>query len=259
MGRRAPAARAIERSRSTRAPLRDARRRHGARECRRPCGSACADRFKEALQLATTNRMLQFSDRFRFDLAHALTRDLEDLSDLLERVRVAVAEAVAQLDDLALAVRQRVEDALELLLEHLVRRGVDRRLRASILDEIPEEAVVRLADRPIERDRMLRDLDDLAGLLLADPELLRDLLDRRLAAILLDELLGGVPHLAHRLDHVDGDADRPRLIRDRAGDRLANPPRRVGRELVAPAVLVLLDRLHEAGVPLRDEVEERQP
>src|SRR5690606_24619364 len=53
-----------------------------------------------------------------------------------------------------------------------------------------------------------------------------------------------------------GDADRPRLVGDRAVDRLADPPRGVRRELVAPAVLELLDRADEALVPLLDQVEE---
>ena len=54
------------------------------------------------------------------------------------------------------------------------------------------------------------------------------------------------------------DTDRPGLIRDAPGDRLADPPRRVGRELIAPAVLELLHRLHQAHVPLLDQVEERE-
>jgi hypothetical protein len=58
------------------------------------------------------------------------------------------------------------------------------------------------------------------------------------------------------LDHVDGDADRPRLVGDGAGHGLADPPRRVGRELVALAVVELLDRADQAERSLLDEVEE---
>src|SRR6185295_17157868 len=85
-----------------------------------------------------------------------------------------------------------------------------------------------------------------------------DLLERGLAADLLGEPPGDLTDLVHRLHHVDRNPDRPRLIGDRAGDRLADPPRRVGRELVAAAVLELLHRLHEAGVPLLDQGKERQ-
>ena len=64
--------------------------------------------------------------------------------------------------------------------------------------------------------------------------------------------------LVELLDHVDRDADRPPLVRDRARDRLADPPRRVGRELVAAAVVELLDRADEAERALLDQIQERQ-
>ena len=51
-------------------------------------------------------------------------------------------------------------------------------------------------------------------------------------------------------------ADGPRLIGDGAGDGLADPPGRIGRELVAPAVLELVDRLHQADVAFLDKIEE---
>src|SRR5207237_5859214 len=62
--------------------------------------------------------------------------------------------------------------------------------------------------------------------------------------------------LVDGLDHVDRNADRPRLVRDRTGDRLSDPPRRVRRELVPLAVVELLDRADEADVPFLDQVEE---
>ena len=52
------------------------------------------------------------------------------------------------------------------------------------------------------------------------------------------------------------DADGAGLVRDGAGDGLADPPGGVGGELVAAAVLELLDGLHQAHVALLDQVEE---
>ena len=66
------------------------------------------------------------------------------------------------------------------------------------------------------------------------------------------------PILFELLDDVDRDADRPRLVGERAGDRLADPPGRVGRELEAPAVVELLRRADQAQGPLLDQVEEGQ-
>ena len=118
------------------------------------------------------------------------------------------------------------------------------------------------SDSPIGRSSEIGCLADLhhpLRLVDRDPRRLGgDFLDRGLAALGLHELLRDVAQLAHRLDHVDRDADGARLVGDRAGDRLADPPRRVGRELVAAAVLVLLHRLHQARVAFLDQIEEGQ-
>ena len=57
---------------------------------------------------------------------------------------------------------------------------------------------------------------------------------------------------------MDRDPDRACLVGNRPGDRLANPPGGVGRKLESPPVFVLVDRTHQAGVALLDEIEERQ-
>ena len=57
---------------------------------------------------------------------------------------------------------------------------------------------------------------------------------------------------------MHGHADRPALVRDRARDRLADPPGRVGRELEALAVVELLRGADEPDRALLDQVEERQ-
>jgi hypothetical protein len=89
-------------------------------------------------------------------------------------------------------------------------------------------------------------------------ELFGQFLRRRLAADLVQHLAAGAHELVDRLDHVHRDADGARLVGDRAGDRLPDPPRGIGRELVAAAVLELVDRLHQADVAFLDEVEELQ-
>ena len=58
---------------------------------------------------------------------------------------------------------------------------------------------------------------------------------------------------------MDRDADRAGLIGERAGDRLADPPRGVGGELEALAVVELLRRPDQPERPLLDQVEEGQP
>ncbi len=81
---------------------------------------------------------------------------------------------------------------------------------------------------------------------------------RNVSRQLLQERPRHVPNAAHGLDHVDRDANRAALIGHRAGDRLANPPRRVRAELEAAAVFELIDSPHQAGVAFLNQVQERQ-
>ena len=57
---------------------------------------------------------------------------------------------------------------------------------------------------------------------------------------------------------MHGDADRPRLVSEGAADGLPDPPRGVGRELIALVVVELLDRADQPHVAFLDEVKETQ-
>src|SRR5262245_40621087 len=203
--------------------------------------------------------MSELAQRLGFDLPDALARDGEVLADLLERVLAAVRETEAQPQHLLLARRERVQDLVGLLAQGEADDRLDGRDDLLVLDEITEMAVFFLADRRLQRDRLLRDLEDLAHLVDRHVHLGRDLFRSGLAAELLHELAGGPDELVDGLDHVHGDADGARLVGDRAGDRLADPPGRVRRELVAAAVLELVDGLHQADVAFLDQVEELKP
>src|SRR5690606_36869085 len=106
--------------------------------------------------------VLQFAYGLGLELADALARDLEDAAALFERVGVAIADAVAKLDDLALAVGEGLEDALDPLLEHLLGRGVGGCALGLVFNEVAEVAVFALARRAIEAHRLLADLHDAA-------------------------------------------------------------------------------------------------
>src|SRR6266567_9581455 len=105
---------------------------------------------------------------------------------------------------------------------------------------------------------MLRHPQDLPYLARRYLELDGDLVGPGLASEPLDELALDVHDLVQLLDHVHRDPDRPRLVRDRPGDGLADPPSRVGRELVALAVVELLDRPDQAERALLNQIEEAE-
>src|SRR5581483_2450358 len=142
-------------------------------------------RLEEAPQLLGARGMTELAQRLRLDLADALARDREVLTDLLERMLAAVRQSEAQPQDLLLARRERVQHLVGLLTEAEADDRVDRRHHLLVLDEIAEVAVFLLADRRLQRDRLLGDLQDLAHLVDRDFHLGRDLLRRRLAAQLL--------------------------------------------------------------------------
>src|SRR5438094_7292939 len=101
--------------------------------------------------------MTQLAERLRFDLADALARDREALTDLFERVLAAVADAEPHLDDFLFARRERLEDRLGLLLQIQVDHGLGRRHDLASFDEIAQMRIFLLPDRGLERDRLLRD------------------------------------------------------------------------------------------------------
>src|SRR5262245_64051776 len=167
--------------------------------------------------------MPELPERLRLDLADALAGDVELLAHLLEGPGAPVLQAEAELEHASLAARQRVEHRLDLLLEELVGGGLGRGQGAAVLDEVAEVGVLLLTDRRLQRDGLLRDLDDLADLLRRDLDLLAlghrlgDLLDRRLATELLQEPARDTDQPVDRLDHVDRDADCPGLVGGRWG------------------------------------------
>src|SRR6516162_11414591 len=186
--------------------------------------------------------MLQLPERFRLDLADALARDRELLADLFQGVVLVHADAEAHADYTLLARRERGERARRGLAQVRLDDGVDRHDRVLVLDEIAEVGILLVADRGFQRQRLFHYLEHLANLLERHAELFGKLLGRGFAADLLEQLARRAHDLVDGLDHVHGDADGARLIGDRARDRLPDPPRGIGRELVAAAILEFVDR-----------------
>ena len=121
----------------------------------------------------------------------------------------------------------------------------------------PKLRIALVADGLVQRDRLTRVLLDLQHLLRRDVHFLGQLFGRGLAAQVLQQLTLDAAELVDHLDHVHRDADGAGLVGHRAGDRLPDPPRGIGGELVTLCVVELFDRTDQAEVAFLDEVQER--
>ena len=200
-------------------------------------------------------RELEPREGVALELPDALPRQAELLADRLERGGLGV-EAEAQLDDAPLPLGQVRDRALYALpadrLDSFL-GGIDRRL---VGEQVAELRVAVRAETLVQGDGVdgVECLDDVLEL---EPRRLGELLRRRLAAQLGLQLGRGAVELDAALLDVHRDADRLRLVRDRALAGLTDPPGRVGRELVALAPVELLRGAVEADHALLDQVQER--
>ena len=83
-----------------------------------------------------------------------------------------------------------------------------------------------------------------------------DLFYRWPVAELLLEIFKSLPVLPCRIPQMFRGANGARLTDKGAGDRLADPPGRVGGKFIAPLRLKLVDGVHESHISLLDEVKE---
>src|SRR5689334_13914180 len=95
----------------------------------------------------------QLLQRLVLDLPDALARDVERAPHLVERPRVLAVEPVPELEDAALAVRQRREDLPQRLLPHRDLGRLVGQRHVLVREEVPELRLLLVAHRLLERDR----------------------------------------------------------------------------------------------------------
>src|SRR5918996_1349439 len=198
---------------------------------------------------------LEALERLALELAYPLAREVQLVADRLERPGLAL-EPEAELQDAPLALRERVERASDALPAERLLGLVERVGGLAVGEEVSELTLVVRADGLVERDRRVGGSECLVDVLDRKPGGLGQLLLRRLATELDLEPSCGARQLLLPLDHVDRNANRPRVVRDRPLHGLADPPRRVRREHEAATPVELLDRAVEPERSLLDEVEE---
>src|SRR3954471_17775806 len=151
-------------------------------------------------ELLGLGEALELLERLVLDLADALARHVEGAADLVQRARMLAAEAVAELEDAALAVGEVLQRLAQRLLGEDLRGALVRGLRPLVGDELAELGLLLVAHRLLERDGRLRRALDRVGLFGVDARDVGDLLRRRLAAQLGDQLALRAADLVELLD-----------------------------------------------------------
>ena len=101
-------------------------------------------------------------------------------------------------------------------------------------------AILLFADGGLQRYRLLGHTHNLTHLIYRHFQILGNLVRRRLTAILVQQLAVGFLYLIDGLHHVHGNTDGTGLVRNRTGNRLADPPGSIGGELEALGVVKLV-------------------
>src|SRR5215471_14793182 len=154
--------------------------------------------------------MLEFAQRLGLDLTDALPRDRELFPDLLQRVVLVHAYAVAHAQHAFFAWRDGSKHTRGGLAQVRLNHGVDGENRVLILDEIAETRILLVADGRLQGQRFLGDFQHLVHLFQGHAELYGEFFRGRLAADLISHLAARAQDLADFVHHMRGDADGDR-------------------------------------------------
>ena len=201
--------------------------------------------------------MTKLSERLRLNLTDTLTGYVKLAANLFQCARTAVIQPEAKPQNLLLSLRQGSENLLQLLLQKRIGCRLRRNRNVVILNEVAKMGVLLLTDRRFQRYRLLRNLDNLTHSLDRNVHAVRNLLRRRFAAKLLQELSGNTNQLVDGLHHVNRNTNRSCLIGNGSCDRLTDPPGCIRRELEALAEVEFLYCLDQAKISLLNEVKEQ--
>src|SRR5688572_3305469 len=97
--------------------------------------------------MTDARRVTQLAEALGFDLADAFAGDLELLADFFQGAGIAIHQAEAEFENLALALGEAAEDILELAFEEAVAGHVHRILSLLVFDEVAKVGFVTVAHR----------------------------------------------------------------------------------------------------------------
>ena len=159
----------------------------------------------------------QLRHRLALDLPDPLAGHPVDLADLVERARLAVCEPEAQPDDAGLPLRERLQDAGQLVLHEREAHRVDGDDQDSSLGDFIEDADAPIAAEVVSYGLMQEQLG----------EVLRTLTDREAAVVKMRfGLVDGQPRTLDEIGREFGlTRERIRQIESKTLSKLRHPSR----------------------------------
>ena len=200
--------------------------------------------------------MTEFTQSLCLDLTDTFTGDIELFADLFKGTALTVFQTEPERKDFRFTRSQRLEDSAELFFKQGMACSVDRRRSVIIGDKVTEVAVFFLTDRRFQRNRLLRYPQDFSYLIDRHIQFISDFLSTRFMAVSMEQLAGNLLDAVNGFNHMNRDTDSTRLVGNRTGNCLTNPPGCVGRELKALGMVELFDCLNQAEVTFLNQIEE---
>src|SRR5690606_5134381 len=142
--------------------------------------------------------------------------------------------------------------------EALIGSGINRRHDGVVLDEIPQVGVFVVANGGFHGNGFFGNFEDLADLVFRHFHALAEFFGRGFAPHFLKHLAGNTVEFVEGFNHVHRNTNGARLVGNRAGNGLANPPGGIGGEFVTAAVFKFVYGFHQADVAFLNQVEELQ-
>src|SRR5215216_5280175 len=233
------------------------RRRSRRAEKRRRSLSVLTALLQQIAQSGGVGAALYLGQGCELNLTDTLAGDVEPFPDFFEGLGLAAGKAEAVLENHPLTLRQAAERFAHAGLQKGGLSEVVGRFRLLIRYKVAQLRGVILPNGGLQGDRTSRYAPDAHDLLSVDLHDTCHLFVCGISVQLGAEAALDPVVLIDLLDHVDGDPDRTSLVGYGPGDGLADPPRGVGRELEALAVVELLDGPHQPYVALLDQIEQR--
>ncbi len=203
--------------------------------------------------------MLQFAQGFRFDLTDTFARHAELLTHLFERMICVHTDAKPHPQHTFLARRQRRQNTCRRFLQVFLNSTVQRKNCIAIGDEIAQLAVLFVPDRCFQRNRLFGNFHHFTHFFQRHLKLFSQFFWRWFPPDFMQHLTPRAHQFIDRFDHMNRNTDRAGLIRNRARDRLTDPPSRIGRKFVSAAIFKFIHRLHEADIALLDQIKKLKP